>query len=114
MSLKLKFHIITKGTIFGIIIRYGISHPSTKILSLRTNNVSIHDLPEFIYLSVANQSKEEYVYTFTSPKLKKDDVRREYEEKATFNPEIFFNILLPPIIFNAGYSMKRVTCFFDC
>jgi len=28
--------------------------------------------------------------------------------KATFDPEIFFNIILPPIIFNAGYQMKRV------
>jgi len=28
--------------------------------------------------------------------------------QATFDPEIFFNIILPPIIFNAGYQMKRV------
>jgi sodium/hydrogen exchanger-like protein 6/7 len=34
------------------------------------------------------------------------------EEKATFNPEIFFYILLPPIIFHEGYSMRK-KAFFD-
>lgn len=31
----------------------------------------------------------------------------EMDLKATFDPEIFFNIILPPIIFHAGYSLKR-------
>jgi sodium/hydrogen exchanger-like protein 6/7 len=37
------------------------------------------------------------------------DIENELKlsDRATFNPEIFFNLLLPPIIFYAGYSMKR-------
>lgn len=34
------------------------------------------------------------------------------QEQATFNPEIFFYVLLPPIIFHAGYSMRKKQ-FFD-
>ena len=30
--------------------------------------------------------------------------------QVTFDPEIFFNVFLPVIIFEAGFSMKRVSC----
>ena len=50
-----------------------------------------------------------YAYVFRGELINKKDssADRQISEKATFDPEIFFNIILPPIIFNAGYSLKR-------
>ena len=32
-----------------------------------------------------------------------------FRPQATFDAEVFFNLLLPPIIFHAAYSLKRVS-----
>jgi hypothetical protein len=50
-----------------------------------------------------------YAYVFRGELIGRNDGKadRQISEKATFDPEIFFNIILPPIIFNAGYSLKR-------
>jgi sodium/hydrogen exchanger-like protein 6/7 len=66
------------------------------------------DLPEYIHLRIGNHTQHVFVYAYKNPKRLNDVNSQEYEEKASFDPEIFFNLLLPPIIFNAGYSMKRV------
>ncbi|KAF7488322.1 Sodium/hydrogen exchanger 7 [Sarcoptes scabiei] len=36
---------------------------------------------------------------------------KHFSEKATFDPEIFFNVILPLIVFNAGYSLKKKSFF---
>lgn len=46
-----------------------------------------------------------YAYVFRGELLEKHE--KKISQKATFDPEIFFNIILPPIIFHAGYSLKR-------
>ncbi len=55
------------------------------------------------------ETNRTYAYVFRGELINKNDdtENKKISEKATFDPEIFFNIILPPIIFNAGYSLKR-------
>lgn len=97
------------GAAFGAILRYSrYSLDSSKDKSAIFNNSdivlnSIKDLPEYVYMRLVNHT-DQFVYLYKEPlKIGSDFVK----EKTTFDPEIFFEFLLPPIIFNAGYGMKR-------
>lgn len=57
-----------------------------------------------------NLPNETYAYTFRGQVV--DLEENGIDLKAIFDPEIFFNIILPPIIFYAGYSLKRVSVAF--
>lgn len=61
-------------------------------------------------------SKKNYVYIFKGEFAKGQQVSHNDEQmvadvyssqRAIFDPEFFFNIIIPLIIFNAGYSLKR-------
>ncbi|XP_050670669.1 sodium/hydrogen exchanger 7 isoform X3 [Leptidea sinapis] len=105
------------GLIVGAIIRYAGStneltyidaHPdpgSKYNLSVPPDMVRFH-FPDKIQITgdtpVPNKT---YAYSFRGEIVNVE--QNEIDLKATFDPEIFFNIILPPIIFHAGYCLKR-------
>jgi len=102
------------GLIVGAIIRFcGKVTPTTHlhvepVKSARYNESSP---PDSLYIhfpgvqNVSGVTKDQiYAYTFRGQLIKNTN---EIDLKATFDPEIFFNIILPSIIFYAGYSLKR-------
>ena len=99
--------------IMGIVVKYGFTNSKSEALNLEVKNLSLdtlNKLPEYLHLTISNFTQSIFVYKFKNSKRRNDVSNlntHDYEDKATFDPEIFFNILLPPIIFHAGYSMKR-------
>lgn len=102
------------GLIVGAIIRFcGKVTPTTHLHveaeksaryndSLPPDNLLIH-FPGI--LNVSGVTKDQiYAYKFHGQLIRNTN---EIDLKATFDPEIFFNIILPCIIFYAGYSLKR-------
>ncbi|XP_045494259.1 sodium/hydrogen exchanger 7 isoform X12 [Colias croceus] len=104
------------GLIVGAIIRYGSStneityidaHPdpdSKYNLSVPPDMVRFH-FPDKIITGDASIPNKTYAYSFRGEIVNVE--QNEIDLKATFDPEIFFNIILPPIIFHAGYCLKR-------
>ncbi|PAA75539.1 hypothetical protein BOX15_Mlig012288g2 [Macrostomum lignano] len=102
---------ILYGLIVGVIIRYGSPsyQPSITMISIEDSPEQSNKLPPekvLVNMSVLNESQI-YEYDYKRRLYGNDINAPILDEKATFNPEVFFNFILPPIIFFAGFSMKR-------
>uniref|UniRef100_T1IZ25 Sodium/hydrogen exchanger n=1 Tax=Strigamia maritima TaxID=126957 RepID=T1IZ25_STRMM len=98
------------GLIVGAIIRYASESSEIYHMNVKPQSPSVHVnsniLPDSLWLQVStSHTNKTYVYIYRSEIV--DTEGTDIDQKATFDPEIFFNILLPPIIFAAGYSLKR-------
>lgn len=105
------------GLIVGAIIRYAGTTTPLIHLSVEPEGESKFNQslpPDTLWLKfpvhhgVENKdplTNKTYAYVFRGQVV--DLEENEIDLKATFDPEIFFNIILPPIIFHAGYSLKR-------
>ncbi|KAM5180368.1 sodium/hydrogen exchanger 7 isoform 2-T2 [Mantella aurantiaca] len=93
------------GLIVGVILRYGT--PST---STSDKTISCSEEHRAYTSLLVNVSGKFFEYTLKgeiNPEKIHNVEQNDMLRKVTFDPEVFFNILLPPIIFHAGYSLKK-------
>ncbi|RMC08167.1 hypothetical protein DUI87_15201 [Hirundo rustica rustica] len=93
------------GVLVGVVLRYGIHVPSD--VSNVTLSCQVQTSPATLLVNVSGKFYEYTLKGEISAQELNNVQDNEMLRKVTFDPEVFFNILLPPIIFYAGYSLKR-------
>ena len=114
--------VLVYGLIVGIILRFGVNiEPFTTINVIPSNdenatsvidNLSTKGPPDVMLMDISKLSNDSSYNVYNRTLAYKyqggiSDINNDIRTKTEFDAELFFNILLPPIIFNAGYSMKR-------
>ncbi|KAJ8015716.1 hypothetical protein DPEC_G00029030 [Dallia pectoralis] len=93
------------GVLVGVVLLYGVHVP--RDISNVTLSCHINASPPTLLINVSGKFYEYTLKSKISGSEISDVQDNEMLRKVTFDPEVFFNILLPPIIFHAGYSLKR-------
>ncbi|XP_072519310.1 sodium/hydrogen exchanger 6a [Salminus brasiliensis] len=93
------------GLLVGVVLRYGIHVP--RDINNVTLSCHVNSSPATLLVNVSGKFYEYTLKGEISANEVSDVQDNEMLRKVTFDPEVFFNILLPPIIFHAGYSLKR-------
>ncbi|XP_056098331.1 sodium/hydrogen exchanger 6a [Rhinichthys klamathensis goyatoka] len=93
------------GLLVGVVLRYAIHVPSN--MNNITLSCNVNASPATLLMNVSGKFYEYTLKGEIGANEINDIQDNEMLRKVTFDPEVFFNILLPPIIFHAGYSLKR-------